>query len=119
MSPGKKKERETWNSNKQQIIITDMLQKNKERNEVEIINSLLQSSICVFEVLTYLISIGAKRNVSCCSESQKRKSLSNIAPQVIIVGGGEVGNPAEVLIPVCIFNSSKVFICAFATILRK
>lgn len=50
-------------------------------------NSSIQSLICVCKVLPFRVSIGAKGNVCYCSKSQKEKriSLSNIAPLVIIV----------------------------------
>lgn len=51
----------------------DMLQKNKERYKVEVMNSSIQSSICISEVLTCLMSIGVKRNMLSLQKLNRKK----------------------------------------------
>lgn len=63
-----------------------MLQKYKEKMKYEQFNTIFRS---VSELLTCLVSLGVKGNVSCCSKSQreKRNSLSDITLPVIIAKG--------------------------------
>lgn len=57
-----------------------MLQKEKvkKKNKVELMNSLIQSLVCVSEVPTCLISIGVKGNdiATLKDQREKRKNLS-------------------------------------------
>lgn len=61
-----------------------MLQKDKERTEVEVINSTVTSSVCVSEIRTFLVSTGAKEMVLPLQVKKKRNN-TNIAAPVIIV----------------------------------
>lgn len=77
-----------------------MLKKDKKRNKVKVMESSIQSSVCVIEMLACLNSIKVKENVPCCYKCQlaNRKRLSNIVPPVIIIRGQYSTNELDLII---------------------
>lgn len=83
MSPGQKMNvfKHGFQTNNKGI---KMLQKSKERNVIEVINSSIKLPDSFLKLLARLVSIGAKGNLLPYQESTG-KSHSNIATSVIIV----------------------------------